>query len=241
MDAAKRAAGEAAAALVEPGMRLGLGTGSTVGFLLEAIAARGLEDVVGIPTSEATAERCRALGIALTTPDDLGRLDLAIDGADEFDPTLTATKGGGGALLREKVVATMADRFVLIATPDKQVERLGRSFPLPVEVVPFARRPVQDAIGARGATVSLRMDGTTPVVTDNGNHILDATFPDGIEDPAVLDLALAMVPGVVTSGLFVEMATTAILGTPDGDVEVIDVEPAGSPAVDPPDLAGTED
>ncbi|MCC5948613.1 MAG: ribose-5-phosphate isomerase RpiA [Nitriliruptoraceae bacterium] len=216
MDEAKRAAGTAAAALVEPGMRLGLGTGSTVAHLLDALAARRVADIAGIPTSRATEERCRELGIALLSPEDVAELDLAIDGADEFDASFQVTKGGGGALLREKVVATMARRFVVVATPDKEVERLGRSFPLPVEIVPFARGPVRRALEARGASVVLRRDASGPVLTDNGNEILDATFPAGIEDPAVLDLVLAAEPGVVTSGLFIDLVDEVILGAPDG-------------------------
>lgn len=218
-DQAKRAAGFAAADLVEDGMRLGLGTGSTVRWFLEALAGRGL-DVAGIATSRATEEQCRALGIALLDPAEVAELDLAVDGADEFDADLTATKGGGGALLREKVVASMARRFVLVATPDKAVERLGDSFPLPVEVVPFAIGPVARALTERGAEVEHRLtaDGS-PFLTDNGNAVLDARFVGGIEDPAVTDVAIAMLPGVVTSGLFVEMADLAVLGAADGSVE----------------------
>jgi ribose 5-phosphate isomerase A len=220
IDRAKQAAGEAAAELVEAGMSLGLGTGSTVAYLLQAIAARGVTGIRGVPTSEATAELATSLGIALVGPDEVDRLDLAIDGADEFDDDLTATKGGGGALLREKVVASMADRFVLVATPDKAVQRLGDSFPLPVEIVPFARGPVQRTLSEQGYEVVLRRDAGGPVVTDNGNEILDVRFPGGIEDPAVTDLMLAILPGVVTSGLFVELATQAILGHDDGSVEM---------------------
>ena len=218
-EAPKRAAGTAAAGLVEDGMSLGLGTGSTVRWFLEALAARRL-DVAGVPTSQATADRCRELGIPLLDPRDVVRLDLAVDGADEFDAELNATKGGGGALLREKVVADMADRFVIVATPDKAVDRLGASFPLPIEVVPFAVGPVSRTLHERGVQVSLRVsdDGGT-YLTDNGNAILDAHYPEGIEDPAVMDLVLSMLPGVVANGLFVEMAHLAVLGHPDGRVE----------------------
>jgi ribose 5-phosphate isomerase A len=215
----KRAAGTAAAGLVEDGMRLGLGTGSTVRWFLEALADRRL-DVAGVPTSEDTAERCRALGIELLDPASVVRLDLAVDGADEFDAELTATKGGGGALLREKVVASIADRFVIVATPDKEVDRLGDTFPLPIEVVPFALGSVMQALRERGAEPSERRqpDGS-PYRTDNGNAIVDARYPGGIEDPAVTEIALSMIPGVVANGLFVELATLAVLGHPDGHVE----------------------
>ena len=214
----KRAAAEAALELVTDGMQLGLGTGSTVAYLLEGIAARGL-DVAGLATSEATEAACHELGIRLLAPGEVDELDLAIDGADELDRELTATKGGGGALLREKVVASMAARFVLIATTDKLVERLADRFPLPVEVVPFAVAPVTARLRARGYEVELRRAGGGPaVVTDNGNNLLDARLPGGIEDPAVEDLWLAQVPGVVTSGLFVELAERALLAEEDGTI-----------------------
>lgn len=141
-EAGKRAAGRAAAELVEDGMQLGLGTGSTVAHLLDALVERGV-DVAGVPTSEATAERCRQLGIGLLDAAEVSRLDLCIDGADELDHDLSLTKGGGGALLREKVVAGMAERMVVIATPDKVVDRLADTFPLPIEVVDgdWSRQP----------------------------------------------------------------------------------------------------
>jgi ribose 5-phosphate isomerase A len=215
---AKRAAGRAAAELVEEGMRLGLGTGSTVAFLLEAIAERGL-DVAGVPTSDATAARCRELGIGLLDPGEVDRLDLAIDGADELDATLTLTKGGGGALLREKVVATMAERFVVIATPDKVVTRLADTFPLPVEVVPFARGPVERTLVGLGFSVSVRRSPEgSPALTDNGNLVLDARMAGGLEDPAVMEATLALVPGIAESGLFVDLADLALLGQDDGQV-----------------------
>jgi ribose 5-phosphate isomerase A len=215
----KRAAGTAAADLVEDGMRLGLGTGSTVRWFLEALAERRL-DVAGVPTSEDTATRCRMLGISLLDTMSVVRLDLAIDGADEFDAELTCTKGGGGALLREKVVASMAERFVLIATPDKGVERLGDSFPLPIEVVPFAIGPVMHTLREQGVVpTERRMPDGGLYRTDNGNTIIDAHYPGGIADPAVTDVTLSLIPGVVANGLFVEMATLVVLGHPGGRVE----------------------
>lgn len=218
VDDRKRAAATAALELVEDGMRLGLGSGSTVDHLLEAIAERGL-DVAGVPTSEATAAYCRELGIRLLSPADVERLDLAIDGADELDHALTATKGGGGALLREKVVATMADRFVIIATTEKLVERLADTFALPLEVVPFAVGPVTRSLRSRGYEVTLRTAGEGPaVVTDNGNHLLDAHMAGGLEDPAVEDLWITVLPGVVTSGLFVDLADLALLADEQGAI-----------------------
>lgn len=228
-DEPKRAAGTAAAALVENGMRLGLGTGSTVRWFLEALAARRL-DVAGVPTSRDTAERCGALGIELLDPSSVVHLDLAVDGADEFDVQLTATKGGGGALLREKVVASIAERFVIVATPDKAVDRLGDTFPLPIEVVPFALAPVVQALRARGAEPSERRhpDGG-PYRTDNGNAIVDTRYPGGIEDPAATEITLSMIPGVVANGLFVNLAGLAVLGHRDGHVEHRTPAGAGAP------------
>lgn len=216
---AKRAAGIAGAALVEDGMRLGLGTGSTVAHVLDALAARQL-DVAGVPTSESTAARCRHLGIRLLDPGDVAELDLAIDGADELDHALSATKGGGGALLREKVVASMATTFVVVATTDKLVTRLGATFALPVEVVPFATAPVTRRLRAEGFEVTLRqVDRGRPVVTDNGNHILDAHRPEGIEDAAATDVLVSLIPGVVACGLFVDVVDRALLARPDGSIE----------------------
>ena len=222
-DPAKRAAAEAAADLVEPGMRLGLGTGSTVSELLDVLAERDL-GVAGVPTSEATARRCRELGIALLDPGAVDTLDLTIDGADELDHELTATKGGGGALLREKVVAAMSRRMAVIATPDKLVERLADSFALPVEVVPFASVPVTRSLEALGFEVRVRRDASgVEVLTDNGNGILDARFPGGLADPAVMDVEITMLPGVVTSGLFVDLVDSAFLGHADGSVDSYEI------------------
>ncbi len=214
MTAAKQAAGRAAAELVEDGMRLGLGTGSTVAYFLDALAERELE-VAGVPTSEATATRCRELGIGLLGLDEVEHLDLVVDGADELTPSLDLTKGGGGALLREKVVASMGERMVVIATPDKVVERLGASFPLPLEVVEFAIPEVRRRVLALGA-MEVEVRGGGRYRTDNGNAILDVVFPEGIADPAVLDVQLALVPGIAEHGLFIDLATTALLGTETG-------------------------
>jgi ribose 5-phosphate isomerase A len=223
-DDGKRAAGRAAAALVEDGMRLGLGTGSTAAYFLDALAERGL-DVSGVPTSEATARRCRELGIRLLKPADVDRLDLAVDGADELDRSLRLVKGGGGALLREKVVATMAERFVVVATTDKVVQRLADAFPLPVEVVPFASGPVQRQLEARGFEVAPRVDGDgRPYRTDNGNAVLDCRMPGGIEDPEATDVAVTLIPGVVETGLFVDLADLAVLGSEDGTVTRLEVD-----------------
>ena len=211
-DTGKRAAGHAAADLVQPGMRLGLGTGSTVAYFLDRLAERQLPDVAGVPTSQVTADRCRELGISLLDPAEGTQLDLCIDGADELTQELMLTKGGGGALLREKVVATMSRQMVVIATPEKVVERLGESFALPVEVVPFAQGPVTRRLEELGFHVQRREAGST----DNGNIVLDCRFPGGIEDPEVMDVILALVPGIAEHGLFTDLASLAILGHDDG-------------------------
>lgn len=216
-DAGKRAAGEAAAELVEDGMRLGLGTGSTVAYFLDAVAARGL-DVAGVPTSEATAARCRELGIGLLDIAEVTRLDLCVDGADELDAALQLTKGGGGALLREKVVATLSDRFVVIATVDKLVDRLGDTFALPIEVVPFAVGPVTRSLGELGFDARVRNSGDADYRTDNGNAIIDARRAGGVDDPAVVDVTIGRLPGVVETGLFIDLADLALLGDDRGEV-----------------------
>jgi ribose 5-phosphate isomerase A len=217
-DTGKLAAGRAAAELVEPGMRLGLGTGSTVACFLDALAERGVP-VRGLPSSEATAMRARELGFELLDSADTTRLDLAIDGADEFDDALDLVKGGGGALLREKVVAWLADRFVVIATAEKRVERLADSFPLPVEVVPFAVGPVRRWIEAMGFEVQLR--GGPDLPTDNGNQILDCRMPGGLTDPRAADREIKDLPGVVCTGLFLGLADAALVGRADGEVTEI--------------------
>jgi ribose 5-phosphate isomerase A len=217
-DERKRAAALAAADLIEDGMRLGLGSGTTMEHVLAVIAERGL-DVAGVPTSEATAAYCRQLGIALLDPGEADQLELAIDGADQLDDALTATKGGGGALLREKVVASMADRFVIVATTDKHVPRLAETFPLPIEVVPFALGPVTRQLTRRGYEVELRRAGGGPAaVTDNGNNLLDVVLAGGIEDPAVEEAWITMLPGVVACGLFVDLADLALLADETGHI-----------------------
>ena len=194
-------------------MTIGLGTGSTVAYFLDALAADGPSGVRGVPTSEATRRRGEELGLDLLGPDAVDRLDLVVDGADQLTPALDLTKGGGGALLREKVVAEMSDGMVVVATPDKVVDRLAESFALPIEVVPFAVGPVRRRLAARGYVVQLR-DGHT----DNGNVILDARLPGGIEHPGEEATWLSSVAGVAEHGLFIDLAVVALLGRPDGTV-----------------------
>jgi len=214
----RRAAAERAVALVTDGMRLGIGTGSTANAFIELLGVRvraGL-DVVGVPTSEATRIAAEAAGIRLATLEEMPDLDLTVDGADEIDARMRLIKGGGAALLREKIVAFASRRMVVIADAAKRVGMLG-AFPLPIEVNPFGlgatRRAVEAAVTAAGCagTIVLRVgaDGT-PLRTDGGHHILDAHLAR-IPDPEALSAALWAVPGVVEHGLFLGLATGAIL------------------------------
>lgn len=226
----KRAAARAAADEVRPHTKVGLGTGSTVAFALERLAERqrdeGLE-LVGVPTSEATARRAAELGIPLTTLEEAGRLDLTIDGADEVDPALHLVKGGGGALTREKIVAAASDRFLVIVDGTKLVPHLGATFRLPIEVLPFAWPVTARHVEELGLPSVLRTgaDGE-PYRTDNGNFILDATLPP-VEDLKALEAKLDTIPGVVECGLFLGMADRVYVGEADGATRVIE---AGAPA-----------
>jgi ribose 5-phosphate isomerase A len=224
MSRAKQAAGRRAAELASDGMTLGLGTGSTVAHVLERLAERIRAERLtlrGVATSLDTERRARELGIPLVTLDEIESIDLTLDGADEIDERFDMIKGGGGALLREKVVASLSAREVIVIDRSKLVERLGARFPLPVEVVPFARASVARAIAALGAAPSRRMRGARePVITDNGNEILDCRFPRGIADPAALELELDRIPGVVESGLFVGLAHAVVIGDDDGATEL---------------------
>ncbi len=211
----KRAAGEAAVDLVEPGMVVGLGTGSTAAWFVKALAARGL-DIRGVASSIATAELASSLGIALTDLDAVDEIDLTVDGADEIGPGLALIKGGGAALLREKLVWEASRRCVVIADAAKRVRRLG-AFPLPIEVVVFGHqstaRRLCDAFAECDLAIAprLRTREGAPVLTDQGNLIYDA--PCGvIEDPAVLAEALKSVTGVVDHGLFLDLADEALIG-----------------------------
>ena len=202
-------------------MRLGLGTGSTVRPFLELLAARlaagELADVAGVPPSEDTATRCRSLGIPLLTLDEQPRLDLAVDGADEVGPKLALIKGLGGALLREKLVALAAKRFVIIADASKRVRRLGTRAPLPVEIIPFAWTTHLPFLEGQGSVPVLRSsERGEPYRTDRGNDIVDCRFPRGIADPAALARALDRRPGIVEHGLFLRMADAAYIADPAG-------------------------
>lgn len=224
MSQAKEAAGRRAAEFVEDGMTVGLGTGSTVHFTLVRLAERVRDERLtlrGVPTSIDTERKAQELGIPLVALADTVSIDLTIDGADEVDPAFCLIKGGGGALLREKVVASLSRREVIVVGRDKLVERLGLAFPLPVEVVPFARPAVHRRLTELGATPRLRRakDGGD-YRTDNGNEILDCAFAQGIADPADLERRLSLVPGIVECGLFVGLAHALVIADDDGTVEI---------------------
>jgi ribose 5-phosphate isomerase A len=222
-EALKRDAAAKALTFVEDGMRLGLGTGSTAKHFVDLLAERmrgGLK-VVGVPTSEVTRAQAESLGVPLTTLDETPELDLTIDGADEIDPALNLIKGGGGALLREKIVAAASARMIVIADASKQVAALGR-YPLPIEVNVFGlgatRRAIEKALEAEGCSgpISVRMKADGHVfVTDGGHMILDAACAR-IADPVALASRLHSVPGVVEHGLFIGLASLAIIASPGG-------------------------
>ena len=224
-DTWKQQAAVRALSLVKDGMRLGLGTGSTAAKFLDLVGQRVKEGlkVVCVPTSEATRVGAERLGLTLSTLESTPFLDLTVDGADELDGELRLIKGGGGALLREKIVATASERMVVIADASKRVDTLGR-FPLPVEVVRFGLTATRHMLAVLAAEagcegdITLRMakDGQ-PFVTDEGNLILDCAF-GRIEDPEALDEALKLVPGVIENGLFLGIADTAIIAGPAGIV-----------------------
>ncbi len=221
-DEQKRAAARAALHFVKPGMRLGLGTGSTARHFVDCIGdiVKAGFAITCVPTSETTRAQAESLGIPLTTLDETPQLDLTVDGADELDGDLTLIKGGGGALLREKIVASSSARMVVIADQSKKVGRLG-AFPLPVEIVPFGLRStaIKVEAGAKWAgcsgPITLRVRDGRPFVTENGNLILDCAF-GSIPDAQKLASALSLIPGVVEHGLFIRMASVAIIGTEAG-------------------------
>lgn len=222
-EAQKRAAAARAVDFVRSGMRLGLGTGSTAQHFVELLAERvrtGL-DVIAVPSSEATRAQAERLGIALTTLEQTPELDLTVDGADEIAPDLNLIKGGGGALLREKIVASASAQMIVIADASKWVPVLGR-FPLPIEIVPFGaaatRRAVEAAaieIGCPGPALLRKGKDGHAFVTDGGHWLLDAQL-QRIPDPQTLAARLSAVPGVMEHGLFIGLAGTAIVAGPDG-------------------------
>ena len=222
---AKKQAGEKAAQCVESGMTVGLGTGSTTAFAIAALGRRVREEglsIRGIPTSSSAELEARKQGVPICTFDDIeGRLDIAVDGADEVNPVLDLIKGRGAAHTREKLVASQADRFIVLVDTSKLVKQLGIKMPVPIEVIPMAAPVVLRTLQAMGAAAALRLglrkDG--PIVSDQGFWIIDAQFGP-ISDPAVLSRTLLEMPGVLDHGLFVGLATEVIVGTDTG-VEVL--------------------
>ena len=222
-EAGKRLAAEEAAKHIERGMTLGLGTGSTAAYFVDIVGRLVSEgwDLRGVPTSEATREHAERLGVEIIEPDETTVIDLAVDGADEADPSLNLIKGGGAALLREKIIAHAAKKFIVIADKSKRVAALGK-FPLPVEISPYswaltvaAMRRTLAAEGFANAKLELRARDGEAVRTDGGNLIIDCRL-ERIENPAALEKALAAIPGVLESGLFCGMTTMAIFGGEDG-------------------------
>jgi len=216
----KKLAGIHAADLVQDGMLIGIGTGSTVAFFIKELGRRireGLHIRGGVPTSCGTRLLCIEEGIPVIDSMQVNRLDLAIDGADEIDPSLNAIKGGGGAHTVEKIIASMADEFVLIADQTKLVSSLCRKFPLPVEVIPaslsFAEKEIRRLGGMPALRNAVRKDG--PVITENGNFILDITFSDPPGDLEVLNAQLKRIPGLLETGLFAGIAKKALIGYQD--------------------------
>ncbi len=239
IDTAKYVAAYRAADMVEDGMRVGLGTGSTAAWLVRRLGERVQQEglrIKGVPTSTRTAQLAREVGIEVVSLDQAGWLDLTIDGADEFDGDLNLIKGGGGAHLQEKIVATASDQMVVITDAGKEVETLG-AFPLPVEVIPFGWQTtrtlieeVLDTMDVLGTNSALRMNGEAPFVTDEGNHILDLHL-QRIGNARQMALVLNQVPGVVENGLFIDICDKVVVGYGDGRVELRDIN-AGTVELD---------
>jgi ribose 5-phosphate isomerase A len=216
----KEQAGREALTYVQSGMVLGLGTGSTAAYFVDALGEQlrlgTIRDIVGVPTSEGTAARARALGIPLTTLAERPRLDLVVDGADELDLDLNLIKGLGRALLREKIVEIRTELLVIVGDESKVVQRLGRG-PLPVEIVPFGAEVHLAWLNTLGCRAELwHEDDGSPIVTDNGNYLVRCWFPEGIADLYALARTLADQPGIVEHGLFLDMADVAIIAGAQG-------------------------
>jgi ribose 5-phosphate isomerase A len=247
IDKAKFVAAKRAVDFVEDGMRVGLGTGSTAAWMVRCLAEVVRQDglkIRAVPTSTRTAALARELGIEVVSLDEAKWLDLTIDGADEFDADLNLIKGGGGALLQEKIVATASDQMIVIADAGKEVGALG-AFPLPVEVIPFGWQTTKSlieemlvSIDVLGRGTSLRMNGDRPFVTDEGNHILDLHL-GRIGNARQLAMVLNQVPGVVENGLFIDICDVVVVGYGDGRVETRDIN-QGTVETEKPDFVESE-
>ena len=213
----KRLAGEYAVDFIKDGMKIGLGTGSTVYWTIQELGnlvSEGLA-IQAVPTSIETQKLAEQLSIPIISLNDVDYLDLTIDGADEINPDLQLIKGGGGALLREKIVAASSRKLIIIADESKLVTNLG-IFPLPIEIVPFAWKQTAKRIQSFGCQTNLRIQNNKPFKTDNGNMILDCVFPNQITKPLETHLQIKMIPGVIETGLFINMVDTAIIATEKG-------------------------
>ncbi len=214
----KKQVGAAAAARVQSGSIVGLGTGSTTAFAIQSLGDRlksgDLKDIKGVSTSFQAIVLAKEYGIPLTTLDQVDRIDIAIDGADEVDPQKNLIKGGGAAHTQEKIVDAFADQFIVVVDSGKLVDKLGTTFLLPVEVVPMAMSPVMKAIAALGGKPQLRMGvkKAGPVITDQGNFVIDVKFDNGIDNPAELEKTLNNIPGVLENGLFIGVASIVMVG-----------------------------
>ena len=243
IDKAKFVAAKRAVDFVQPGMKVGLGTGSTAAWMVRCLGERVREEglkIVGVPTSTRTAELARQVGIRVISLDEAKWLDLTIDGADEFDQNLALIKGGGAALLQEKIVATASDQMIVIADAAKEVAQLG-AYPLPVEVVPFGWQTTKAlleetlvSLDVLNRDVTLRMNGERPLITDEANYIFDLHLRR-IGNPRQLALVLNQIPGVVENGLFIDICDIVVVGHADGRVTVRDIN-AGSELVERVDL-----
>ncbi len=231
IDKAKFAAAKRAVGYVKDGMKVGLGTGSTAAWMVRCLAERAQREGLKlqcVPTSTRTAKLAGDLGLKVIPLDEAKWLDLTIDGTDEFDGDLNLIKGGGGALLQEKIVATASDQMIVIADVSKKVEALG-AFPLPVEVIPFGWQTTKalleellESLDVMGRSTSLRMNGDAAYVTDEGNHILDLHL-NRIGDARQLAMALNQIPGIVENGLFIDICDVVVLGSGDGSIQVHDI------------------
>ena len=221
----KEQAGRKAAEYVKDGMVVGLGTGSTASWAVRALAERvregTLKEIQCIPTSSQTRSLAEELGLSIRGLEDVDWVDLTVDGADQVDGQLNLIKGGGGALLREKVVAFSSGEVIIVVDESKLTKRLGDGVPVPVEVIPFAEAVVRAALTNLGAEVEPRMEGDDPFMTDNDNFILDCMFHSPF-DPKHLEREIKRIPGVVESGLFVDMTDRLVIGRATGDPKIID-------------------